>query len=70
MFDLDPATLFLSIVLSSVGIGYYSYGKKHGGYYQITGAILLAVTFFINSFWLLMGIGAICILFPIFIERS
>jgi hypothetical protein len=69
MFDLDPAVLFLSIVFSSIGIGYYSYGKKHSGHFQICGVCLLLFTFAISSFWWLLIIGSAIAALPFILER-
>jgi hypothetical protein len=69
MFDMSPASLFLSIVMSSIAIGYYSWGKKHSGYFQICGGLLLIITFFVSDFWELMGIGIALIVLPFILER-
>ncbi len=64
MLDLDPTTLFLSIVFSIVGIGYWSLGKKRNRYFRIPGLILMIFPYFVDNIWGLLGIGILLIIAP------
>ena len=68
MFDLDPSVLFLSIVYSSVAIGYISYGKKDHLNFLLAGIILMIVTFAVSTFWTLFLSGAACMIAPFIIQ--
>ncbi len=69
MFNLDPSILFFSIIFSAIGIGYYSYGKKHNVYFQLTGVALLVFTMFVGSLGWLIGVGTLLTLLPFMIDR-
>ena len=50
--------LFLSLALSSVGLGLFLYGKKQARIPQLIGGILLmGYPFFVSNLWLMSGIG-------------
>ena len=50
--------LFLSIALSSIGLGLFLYGKKQTRIPQLIGGILLmGYPFFVSNLWLMSGIG-------------
>lgn len=69
MFNLDPTSLFFSIVFSFVAMGYYSYGKKNSLYFQLAGIGLFFVTFFISNVAWLIGSGILLIILPFILEH-
>lgn len=69
MFDLDMAELFFSVVLSIIGLGYCSYGRKQSPYYLCCGLGLLLIPYFIDNFWWLLAVGSVLILLPYLLDR-
>jgi len=66
---MEPSVIFFSILFSCIGIGYYKYGKKGNGYFQLAGIILLIFTFFISNLWWLIIFGTLITLLPFLLER-
>ncbi len=57
--DLSAETLFASLVISSVGMGLFLYGKKQLRTPQlIVGLALLAYPYFVTDAMVMCGIGA------------
>lgn len=67
--NIDPMMLFMSIVFSSIGIGYYTYGKKKGLFFRVTGLMLIFYPYFINSLLWLTLIGVALLFLPFVLER-
>ena len=62
--------LMLSIVFSSIGIGYIAYGKKHNSvYYMLSGAGLLLYTYFVSGLWTVIIVGCLLCALPYFLEK-
>jgi len=56
--DLSAGNLFLNLLVSAVGAGFFIYGKKQGRMPQMIGGILLSVyPYFISNLWVMAGIG-------------
>lgn len=59
-FDLSPAALFAGMVVSSVGLGLYLFGKRSERFPQLlTGMGLMAAPLFVHSalaLWALCGV--------------
>jgi len=54
--SLDPGSLFLSILISAVGLGFFIYGKKQRRAPQlIAGVVLMGYSYFVGSVvWMLV----------------
>ncbi len=60
--DLSPATLVVSIIVSSVGFGLFVYGKKEPAYPQLlVGMALMGCTYLVHGALLLAGVAALLI---------
>ena len=56
--DLSAGSLFLNLLVSAVGAGFFIYGKKQGRLPQMIGGILLSIyPYFIPNLWVMAGIG-------------
>jgi len=67
MFSVE--WLMLSLLFSSIGLGYFVYGKKQRSAIPlITGLILIAYPYFVNNLWMLCGVGVVLIVLPYFIR--
>ena len=54
--SFDPAFLFLSMVIGSVGLGLFIYGKKQGRWPQlVVGVTMLIYPYFTSTVDLLVG---------------
>jgi len=66
----SSTVLFWGMIFSSIGIGYFLYGKKTGVItYLILGIALFIYPFFITELYWLIGIGTLLTLLPFFIRR-
>ena len=64
---MNATTLFLGVIFSSIGLGYFIYGKRQKMRVPfITGIILMIYPYFIENITLLSLIGIILILVPWF----
>ncbi len=59
--SLDPGSLFLSILISAVGVGFFIYGKKQRRAPQlIAGVLLMGYSYFVGSVaWMLVIAAAV-----------
>ena len=56
--EMTATGLFLSLLVSSVGVGFFIYGKKQNRIPQIVAGILLLVyPYFVADTWIMLGIG-------------
>jgi len=54
----DPTTLFLSILISAVGVGFFLYGKKQQRAPQlVVGIVLIGYTYFVSSVTVMLAIA-------------
>lgn len=66
---MDPWSLFLGIVVSSVGLGYVIYGKRQQHLLALCcGLLLCAIPYFIDSLPLLVLLSLPVLLAPWFIK--
>lgn len=66
---MDSGNLFLSLFVSTVGFGYFIYGRKQAQYaFMLAGAVLMFYGYFVESFWLSAGIGALLMAAPFFVR--
>ena len=58
--SLDPAWIFLSLVLSGFGFVLFRYGRKQDRWPQlVAGLALIVYPYFVTSLTTLVGIGAL-----------
>lgn len=67
---MDSGTvLFLSVVFSAIGMGYFVYGKRQKkGIAMISGLLLCAYPYFISNAFLFFSIGIVLAALPFFIK--
>lgn len=64
---MNTTQLFLGVIFSSIGLGYFLYGKKQKMTVPFTvGLILMIFPYFIESNVLLSGIGTLLSVIPYF----
>jgi len=67
--NIDAYSLFLSLFVSTIGMGYFMYGKKTQAFpFMISGAIMVGYGHFIESFWLSLAIGIVLAIAPFFVR--
>jgi hypothetical protein len=63
------AWLFWGLVFSSIGFGYFLYGKKQGRAVPlICGIALMIYPYFISNEWLTIGLGVALSVIPYFLR--
>nr|WP_246624657.1 hypothetical protein [Oceanobacter mangrovi] len=68
MSDLDPVVLLLGVLFSSIGLGYFIYGKKQANLVvRYTGVALMVYPYFIDNVWAVIAVGVGLMLVPKFI---
>jgi len=56
--DFSAGSLFLSLLIGTVGAGLFIYGKKQGRLPQMIGGIVLSLyPYFISNLWVMGGIA-------------
>jgi hypothetical protein len=67
---MDTALLLWSIVFSSIGVGYFMYGKKRANLIiRYTGVALILFPYFIDTSLLLVLLGLILMILPKLLMR-
>jgi hypothetical protein len=67
---VTPTTLFLSLIFSSVGFGFFIYGKKQSRPLPlVVGLVLMIYPYFISDVLALVTIGLVLILIPMLAKR-
>ena len=57
--SFDPTALFVSVLISAVGVGFFLYGKKQQRAPQlVAGIALMGYTYFVSSVAVMLAIGA------------
>ncbi|MFL5363814.1 MAG: hypothetical protein ACJ78U_22840 [Myxococcales bacterium] len=57
--SFDPTALFVSVLISAVGVGFFLYGKKQQRAPQlVAGIALMGYTYFVSSVTVMLAIGA------------
>ncbi len=68
--SFDPIDLFLGFMFSSIGLGYFIYGKKQKLLVpMLVGASLMAYTFFVPNRIAIVVIGIILSVIPYFFRN-
>ncbi len=66
---MDVASLLWGVLFSSIGLGYFIYGRKQQQLVPLLCGIgLMGFTFFVSNSWLLVGIGVGLMAVPYFIR--
>ena len=66
---MSTALLLWGVVFSSVGLGYFVYGKRQRAPIPlVVGLALMVYPYFVGSTWLLVGIGAALMAVPYFVR--
>lgn len=66
---MNSTQLFLGVIFSSIGLGYFLYGKKQKMTVPfVTGLVLMVFPYFIESNLLLGGIGMLLSIAPYFLR--
>ena len=61
------ALLLWGLVFSSIGLGYFLYGKKQKAVVPLVcGIVLMIFPYFVSNLWWLIGIGVVLIAIPYF----
>lgn len=71
--DFDWQTIMLSFVISTIGFGYFTYGRKRPAYgFMISGVIMMIYAFVYtlisDSVWVMLAIGTLLIGGPFFVR--
>ena len=66
---MNSTQLFLGVIFSSIGFGYFLYGKKQKMTVSfVVGLVLMVFPYFIESNVLLSGIGIVLSVIPYFLR--
>ncbi|MEI6233459.1 MAG: amino acid transport protein [Planctomycetota bacterium] len=67
--NLDTYVLFLSLFVSTIGMGYFMYGKKTQTFsFMLSGAVMMFYGYFVESFWLALAVGVVLAVVPFFVR--
>lgn len=62
--------LFIDLFISSVGLGYFIYGKKSGTMiFLLFGLCMMFYSYFVNSVWVSLFVGLVLLLAPFLLKR-
>ena len=66
---MNSTQLLLGVIFSSIGLGYFLYGKKQKMTVPfVAGLVLMVFPYFIESHFLLSGIGILLSVIPYFLR--
>ncbi len=67
--NMESGTLWVSLVVSTVGFGYFTYGRKTQTLaFMLSGGVMMIYGYFIESFGLSLGIGIALAAAPFFVR--
>jgi hypothetical protein len=67
---MNEATLLWGVLFSSIGLGYFIYGRRQGRTIPLlSGVVLMVYSYFMPNTVVLVIIGAIFVAVPYFIRR-
>lgn len=67
--SMSAAQLLWGVLFSSIGVGYFIYGKKQGSLLPLLcGVALMAYVYFISNVYLLVAIGVLIAAVPYFLR--
>ncbi len=62
---MHTASLLLSLLISSLGVGYFIYGKRRShGASLLSGAAMTVYPIFVSNVWVMLGLGAMLAAMP------
>lgn len=66
---MDVAVLFWGLLVSSVGLGYFIYGKRQRAPVPLVcGLVLMVFPYFVSSAWTVALVGAALMAIPYFVR--
>ena len=66
---MDTATLLWGLLFSSIGLGYFLYGKNRKAVVPaLCGLVLMIFPYFVSDAWLLVVIGVALMALPAFLR--
>ncbi len=66
---MDTATLLWGLLFSSIGLGYFLYGKNQKALVPaLCGLVLMIFPYFVSGAWLLVVIGVALMALPAFLR--
>ena len=66
---MDANSLFIGMFAGAIGMGYFVYGKKQSKPVPlVTGLALMIYPWFFTNIWLLLAVGLILCIVPIFVK--
>lgn len=66
---VDSGSLFLSLLISTVGFAYFVYGRKRPSYpFMLAGAVMMVFSYFLDSVWLSLIVWIVLAALPFFIR--
>ncbi len=68
--DIEALNLFLIVLFSAIGFGYFLYGKKQReGMYWIAGVLLMLYPYLVSSALALVIVGLLLMASPFIVKR-
>jgi hypothetical protein len=61
---MDGNILFFSMLFGIIGLGYFSYGKKHNPYFLVSGIGLMFFPYAVDTLSALIIIGLLLVVLP------
>ncbi|MDD2717996.1 MAG: hypothetical protein PHW04_19070 [Candidatus Wallbacteria bacterium] len=69
LFEMDLKTIILGSVMGLLGTGYFIYGKKAENFTALgAGVLMMAIPFFVTSFWALLLCFGLCLALPFYLK--
>jgi len=66
---MGSSSLFLSLLISTVGLAYFVYGRKRPSYpFMLAGAVMMLFSYFLDSVWLSLLVWIVLAALPFFIR--
>ncbi|MCU0661133.1 MAG: amino acid transport protein [Myxococcota bacterium] len=57
--DFSPGTLITALLVGTIGLAVFAYGKKQGRFFHMAaGTALMVFPYFVSNVWLTLGIAA------------
>lgn len=65
----SPSELFLGIVISVVGLGYFIYGKKQNAVVpMVAGVVLMLIPYFVSNLYAQLISGVVIMVLPYYVR--
>ena len=67
--SMSAAQLLWGVLFSSIGVGYFIYGKKQQSWIPLAcGIVLMAYVYFISNVYLIVAVGVVIAAVPYFLR--